>query len=65
MHLIREVDRDSYKATIAQKILEIAQKLGIKSVAEGMETAEEMSWIRAYGATFAQGYLIARPSTLS
>jgi EAL domain-containing protein (putative c-di-GMP-specific phosphodiesterase class I) len=64
MHLIHDVDRDPYKATIAQKILEIAHKLDIKSVAEGIETAEEMSWIRAHGATFAQGYFIAKPSTL-
>jgi EAL domain-containing protein (putative c-di-GMP-specific phosphodiesterase class I) len=61
MHLIRGVDRDPYKATIAQKILEIAQKLDIKSVAEGIETTEEMDWVRDHGADFVQGYLIAKP----
>jgi EAL domain-containing protein (putative c-di-GMP-specific phosphodiesterase class I) len=64
MHLIRRVDHDLYKATIARKILEIAQELDIRTVAEGIETTEEMNWVRDYGATFAQGYLIAKPSTL-
>jgi EAL domain-containing protein (putative c-di-GMP-specific phosphodiesterase class I) len=63
MHLIRGVDHDPYKATIAQKILEIAEELGIRSVAEGIETVEELRWIRTHGATFAQGYFIARPNT--
>jgi EAL domain-containing protein (putative c-di-GMP-specific phosphodiesterase class I) len=65
MHLIRGVDRDPYKATIAQKILEIAQNLGIRTVVEGIETAGEMGWVRAQGATFMQGYLIEKPSSLS
>jgi EAL domain-containing protein (putative c-di-GMP-specific phosphodiesterase class I) len=64
MHLIRRVDQDLYKATIARKILEIAQELDIRTVAEGIETTEEMNWVRDHGATFAQGYLIAKPSTL-
>jgi EAL domain-containing protein (putative c-di-GMP-specific phosphodiesterase class I) len=61
MHLVRDIDQDPYKATITQKILEIAQKLDIKTVAEGIETTEELDWVRDHGADFAQGYLIAEP----
>ncbi|MGE5658082.1 MAG: EAL domain-containing protein [Actinomycetota bacterium] len=64
MHLIRNVDRDPYKAMITEKLLDIANNLEIKTVAEGVETQEELQWVREQGATFAQGYLIARPSTL-
>ena len=62
MELIRDVHQDPYKAAITQKILEIAHKLNIQTVAEGIECVEEWEWLRSHGATFAQGYLIAKPS---
>lgn len=62
MELIRDVHQDPYKAAITQKILEIAHKLNIQTVAEGIECIEEWDWLRSHGATFAQGYLIAKPS---
>jgi EAL domain-containing protein (putative c-di-GMP-specific phosphodiesterase class I) len=63
MELIHGVTEDPYKALITRKILEVAGELGIKSIAEGVETDEELTWVRANGATFAQGYGIARPTT--
>jgi EAL domain-containing protein (putative c-di-GMP-specific phosphodiesterase class I) len=62
MELIRDVHQDPYKAMIAQKMLEIALELGIKTVAEGVECLEELAWVQAHGATYVQGYLIAKPS---
>ena len=62
MELIHGVTTDPYKALITTKTLEIAAALGIESIAEGVETDEEMSWVRENGATYAQGYWIARPS---
>lgn len=48
---------------ITEKLLEIAQKLDIKTIAEGIESQEELQWVRERGANFAQGFLIAKPST--
>lgn len=62
MDLIRGVHQDLYKASITEKLLEIAQKLNIQTVAEGIECVEELNWLQQRGATFAQGYLIAKPS---
>lgn len=62
IELIRDVDRDPYKALVAQKILEIAQRLGIETIAEGVEREEEFAWVKSSGATYAQGYLFGRPS---
>ncbi|MGD1858393.1 MAG: EAL domain-containing protein [Leptolyngbyaceae cyanobacterium] len=62
MEMIRDVHCDLYKASITEKLLEIAQKLHIQTVAEGIECVEELAWLRERGATLAQGYLIARPS---
>lgn len=64
MGLIRDVHQDLYKASITEKLLEIAQKLDIQTVAEGIECIEELNWLRDRGATFAQGYLIAKPSAV-
>jgi EAL domain-containing protein (putative c-di-GMP-specific phosphodiesterase class I) len=60
--LIRDVHRDTYKAVLAQKIFELANQLNLQTVAEGIETPEELAWVRAHGATLVQGYLIARPA---
>ncbi|MEH2159479.1 MAG: EAL domain-containing protein [Nostoc sp.] len=64
MELIRDVHKDVYKASITEKLLEIAQKLNIQTVAEGIECIEELNWLRERGATLAQGYLIAKPSAV-
>jgi len=63
MQLIRNVHQDYYKALITEKMLEIAAQLEIKTVAEGVETVEELEWVRERGATFVQGYLIAKPTS--
>ncbi|MEH2459800.1 EAL domain-containing protein [Nostoc sp.] len=62
--LITNVYQDPYKASITEKLLEITQKLNIQTVAEGIECIEELNWLRERGATFAQGYLIAKPSAV-
>jgi len=64
MELIRDVHLDPYKASITEKLLEIAQNLNIQTVAEGIECIEELNWLQERGATFAQGYLIAKPSAV-
>lgn len=61
MQLIRNVHQDFYKALITEKMLEVAAQLQIKTVAEGVETVEELEWVRQRGADFVQGFLIAKP----
>ncbi|HEY9856782.1 MAG TPA: EAL domain-containing protein [Stenomitos sp.] len=63
MELVRNVHLDPYKGLITRKILEIAQHLGIQTVAEGVEYVEELEWLREHGADFVQGYLVAKPTT--
>ncbi|CAA9490525.1 MAG: hypothetical protein AVDCRST_MAG25-3333 [uncultured Rubrobacteraceae bacterium] len=63
MQLTRGVDTDPYKAVVAGKILEMAQSLRVQTIVEGVETAEELAWARERGATFVQGFLIARPAS--
>ena len=40
---------------------ELAQELGINTVAEGVEHAEQVDFLRAKGCNMVQGYAFARP----
>lgn len=62
MGLVRGVDQDPFRAGIVRKLLEMAQDLGIASVAEGVETEAEWDWVRRHGADYVQGYFFARPA---
>ena len=62
MGLIRGVHQDPGKALVARKLLETAQELEMKTIAEGVETAEELAWVQQHGADFVQGYFFARPA---
>ncbi|MFP4508690.1 MAG: EAL domain-containing protein [Spirochaetaceae bacterium] len=62
LELTRNVDSDPYKARICENLLALADKLGVESIVEGIETPDEYRWIRDHGAKYVQGYLIARPA---
>ena len=62
MHLIRNVDQDPVRQGIVGNMLEMARKLGIRSVVEGVETEAEYEFARAEGADFVQGFLFAKPA---
>jgi EAL domain-containing protein (putative c-di-GMP-specific phosphodiesterase class I) len=47
--------------TIVESSVEMARRLGITSVAEGVETQEDWDVLKAAGCDVAQGFLIAKP----
>ena len=48
-------------AAIAQAVLAMASALGLRATAEGVETEEQLAWLRSRGCPEAQGYLFSRP----
>ncbi len=62
MFLMRNVHQDAGKALVARKLIETARELELKTIAEGIETAEELEWVKQHGADFVQGYYFARPA---
>lgn len=57
--------RDMQLATICDASLDIARKLGMRSVAEGVEDIEDWKFLRAHGCDIAQGYFISRPMPMA
>lgn len=43
----------------------IARELGIETIAEGVETAEQAAAAHAIGVMYRQGFLVADPSPLT
>ena len=62
MEIIRGIDRDSVKQSIFGALVAIAHENGIKVLAEGVETREELAYVKQHGAELSQGYLFAKPS---
>lgn len=48
-------------AAIAENIVILGKKLGLQTVAEGVETAEQANYLAELGCDDAQGYLYAKP----
>ena len=61
--LVKDVDCDPYRATVAAKLLELAKDLGVIVVAEGVETEEQWHWLVAHGAHLVQGFFFAEPAS--
>ncbi|TAN51941.1 MAG: EAL domain-containing protein, partial [Rhodospirillales bacterium] len=58
---VKDLPGDADDAAIARTILDLARSLGLKTVAEGIETEEQANYLREQGCLLAQGYLFGRP----
>ena len=58
---LEEVPVNPASATLAQTIITMAHALGKEVVAEGVETEEQMQFLREHGCDIAQGFYLARP----
>lgn len=61
----KEFTRDSVThadcAAIVVSVVQLARTLGLEVTAEGVETEEQLAFLRSIGCGAAQGYLISRP----
>ncbi len=62
-HFVFEIDSNPRKRHLVKNIVNIAHTLGIRVIAEGIETEAEFLACREYGVDLVQGYFIARPTT--
>jgi len=61
MALVRDVHRIPTKEKLLRSMTTLCKELGIKVVAEGVETREECEVLVSAGCDFLQGYLFAKP----
>ena len=50
---------------IVSSIVDMAKKIGIRTLAEGVETEEQLEFLREIGCEKLQGYYIGKPAPLS
>jgi len=62
--IVKDVTVSQRDALIVRSTIDLAHSLGLKVVAEGIETEDCFSVLAAMGCDMAQGYLIARPQPL-
>jgi EAL domain-containing protein (putative c-di-GMP-specific phosphodiesterase class I) len=58
---VQRMTSDPDDAAIVRSIVDLAHSLGLRVVAEGVETIESWHALAALGCDLAQGYLISRP----
>lgn len=62
---VQDLSRNASDDAIVTAIIAIAQKLGMKIIAEGVETTDQSQFLLAQTCEFAQGYLYYKPMSLA
>lgn len=60
---VQDVTQNADDAAIVSAIITMAHSLGIKTIAEGVETREQLEFLQIQGCDFAQGYYLSPPQS--
>jgi diguanylate cyclase (GGDEF)-like protein/PAS domain S-box-containing protein len=58
---VAQMDHEPRKATLVEAIVGLARTLGVKVVAEGIDSPAQLAALRAMGCAYGQGYLFSEP----
>jgi sensor c-di-GMP phosphodiesterase-like protein len=61
---VDSIGTDAVSAHVVDAIIDLARKLGIAVVAEGVEREDQAQYLKSRGVQYAQGYLFAKPMPL-
>lgn len=62
---VKDLDTQPLDRVIVRSMVEVAQLLGVKTVAEHVDAPEILRWTQALGIDDVQGYLLGRPQPLA
>lgn len=58
---INQIQKEDETYTIVETIITLSKLLGLKVVAEGVETLQQLNWLRYHQCDFGQGFLFSKP----
>jgi diguanylate cyclase (GGDEF)-like protein/PAS domain S-box-containing protein len=58
---IRDIDKDEESKAIVLSIINLAKTLKLNTIAEGVETMEQIEFLRLHGCDYIQGYYFSKP----
>ena len=58
---VADVDTDQRKAAVVQAVVAVAEALGMRVIAEGIERSEQLDYLTAIGCDSGQGFFFSRP----
>ena len=58
---ICNIENDSDDRAIVSAIIDMANNLGLRTIAEGVETSEQLAFLRLHGCNEVQGYYFSKP----
>ncbi len=61
MGFIKDSIKDEKTRIIIESIVQMADRLGMKTVAEGIETEEQLNFLKQINCNYGQGYLFGKP----
>ena len=61
MGFVQKIGYNKKNNNILISVIELAHRLDMKVVAEGVETKEQLDFLRDYGCDYNQGYYFSKP----
>jgi EAL domain-containing protein (putative c-di-GMP-specific phosphodiesterase class I) len=61
MEFVHRMEKSQKSLAIAETVIELARKLGMETIAEGVENGEQLKLLKLLGCTYVQGYYLSKP----